>query len=357
MELEKVNIEGLIEFLNDCVFTSILLKTYERLPISYTKDYLGYFLLNTSTIYIYDFVQSKFLGEMKLSSNNKKYLKSLRVNTLKFIGDPGSKHISKKIKEMGINFEDEINDCVITYSENQLYDINFRCWYPYNNIEFKKFSYDLINNCDLLLKEILVFNQVNIYDSIINDLNELINKYAKQIDSKNIKMYSYSSNVMFKNSNISNGEKILIFQYYGFIKSILYFESIFNKKVLTIEFNGLLFNSDYYFIKLKSLFIVSFFDALSKTSFLYSKIKEYIDNNIPDDFWSKNREIRRNIHYKDYVKKSDDEYKYVKKYQELYLSKVIELMDEQMNVVINYGVKINTFISKIVGRFIKRANN
>ena len=355
MDINDVNFDGLLEFLNDGLFTSIFLKIYHKLPTSYGRDYLEHFLIILSTIYVYDFYKSKYLGNSKISNTNKKFLEDIRVNTLKLAGSLNSNKITRKISEMGIDFKNDRNDCVITCSQNRLYDINFRNWYPNNDIKFKNFSYNLISNCDLLLEKLLEHN--NVYNLIICSLDNIINNCAVQINLDNFNQYSYSSRKMFIKANINDEEKILILQYYGFLKCILYFESVLNSKIAIIEYNNIKFNSTQFFIKLKSVFIDAFFDAIPKeNSILYNNIKEYTDKNIPDLFWKKNRKIRKNIHYKDYEKISNDEYEYVKKYQEIYIKEITSLMNEQLNIEINSNVKFATIISKIVGRYRKNNN-
>lgn len=346
--MNKVNWNGLMEYVNDALFTSIFLEIYNRMDVSYSKEYLGDFIEYISTIYIYDLMQSKFGDSKAVFESDKKFLKELRKNNLKISLKNVSTTLDKKINEMGIDFDNYIYDCVICYSGNELYDINFRNWNKNRNTnEYKNFQYRLVYNCRAWIKRIIGLVDLD-YDYFINELfNEKIELCKDILQQKNLKKSSYSSYKLFQETILSNCDKIILMHFYGCLKSIMYFHSIFNSLKINGSSGKTLFDSEYFFIKLKAVLIDSIYDALpNQDSVLYDELSNFVIDNIPDDFWKINRKIRRNIHYDDYEEILDSEYDYVKKYQDIYLEELLKRWSSKLNIKIGFWERLFSFISK-----------
>ena len=350
--MDDVNLNGLKEYFNDALFTSMFLEIYNKMDVSYSKGYLGDFIEYISSIFIFDLMQSKFSDGEKILKEDEQFLKKLRKNNLKVSMKSHSKTLNKKITEMGIEFDVYTYDCVICYSNGELYDINYRNW---NNDrktqEYREFQYRLVYNCRTWLKRIfewLGYNYEKFMDEIIGDK---IKEWAKKLEDKELKMTSYSTNKLFDESNLSNSDKMIIMQYYGCLKAIIYFEKMIEKTEIKTSNGYPIFNSEYFFIKLKAVLIDSIFDALpEQESILYDELTKFTNENIPNDFWKTNRKIRRNIHYDDYEEVLEPEYVYVKKYQDIYLEELLKNWNRKINIKIGFWEKFFSFISKIITR-------
>lgn len=350
--MDDVNWNGLKEYFNDALFTSILLEIYNKMDVNYSKGYLADFVEYISSIFIFDLMQSKFGDGEKILKEDEQFLKKLRKNNLKISMKSHSKTLDKKIAEMGINFDVYTYDCAICYFNEELYDINYRNW---NNDrktqEYREFQYRLVYNCRTWLKRIFEWFGYD-YNKFIDEiLGVKIKEWAKKLEDKKLKMTSYSTNKLFDGSNLSNSDKMIIMQYYGCLKSILFFEKTIEKIEIKVSNGHLLFNSEYFFIKLKAVLIDTIFDALpEQESILYDELTKFTNENIPDDFWKTNRKIRRNIHYDDYEEVLDEEYKYVKKYQDIYLEELLKNWNRKINIKIGFWEKFFSFISKMITR-------
>lgn len=344
------NMDGLFEFINDAIFETVILHLYDKVKDPYHRQFVGNFLLTISDIYIYEFSKFKFIDTSTIKSENMKLLKDLRKNSMKYSFASNSDHFNKKATDMGLSYNNlNINDCVIYYDNNKKYvDSNFRMWSYYKeNIESKKFFYDLIKNCDLWMKGLLKNNEFDFYTGIMEGLEALENVLVTELNKHNIKVVSYSVSRLFDRNKFEDMQKGFILNYYGFIKSILYFEKIFLNQNISITTGNVKFESKKFFCKLKSICIKNIYDYFKEDkSVLWNNFQKIIDSEIPSDFWRLSGLCRRNIHYKDFVKISDEDFEIIEKYQKIYFDKFIDMVDSNLNFKVTLLDKVLTFYAK-----------
>lgn len=227
-------------------------------------------------------------------------------------------------------------------------DNNFRMW-PYykENIESKKFFYDLVYNCDLWLKGLLKNSQFDFYSELMDKIKRIEKPLVNELNENSIRVVSYSVNRLFKGTIFEDNQKGFVLNYYGLIKSVLYFEKIFLKRnVLTIPGN-IKFESKRFFCKLKAICIENIYDYFKNDgSEVWKNFLNIICGLIPEKFWKLNRLCRKNIHYKDFIKISDKDLEYINRYQNLYLDRFTVMVESQLNFNVTFFDKIITFIAK-----------
>ena len=185
------------------------------------------------------------------------------------------------------------------------------------------------------------------YSQIKVALKDIIDKNLEYINKVNIKRKSYSSFKLFSNSEINNNDKLYILQRYGLIKNGLFVEKIL-KENIWFDIGNLHFDSKVFMTKLKAIIIEMIWNDQknNKGITLFEKIS--IENNLIDSkFYSINRKCRNNLHYSDYHYLNNSEKIILDKNQNLYLSNVLKVFNENISYKFGAEYKIGLALAKI----------
>lgn len=164
----------------------------------------------------------------------------------------------------------------------------------------------------------------------------------EEIEDKTINEdYSYSSHKLFKySSNLTDEDKTFILFRFRLLKSILLFDSIFSKGNISMtNTDKRVFNFDLknYFRKYKSIIIcIIGKDLMSLNSSYSKKLISYLDNKLPNNFYSINRKLRDHIHYVEkIIPLSKSEEKMLDKLQNIYINFLYDNIIKNLNIDID----------------------
>lgn len=333
-----------LELLNDSFWLAYILKFVEKSDNVWIKSYISNFMLFFSSVYVNEIIVANF---GKISSDitmTRKELKSMRINNIKLLPMKSTENIMSKIKEMGLDFNNYAFDMTILCDDNlELFDTNFRMW------EYQKKNEERFDNLNAIVNTPLTWTKRFLgeyYEYLFRLMEEQSDKYLKNIEKYNFKSYSYSSYKLFKNK-LSEDEKVYIIQRYGLLKSIIWFENIFEEK-MEVEVGELKFSFEKFFMKVKAIVIETIGNDRNNCD--YGTIKQLLTTNkqtIDDKFFKINRKMRDNIHYTKTSEFDNEELEILKKYQDIYLKNMIDIFDENINIKFNLGYKFALGLAKL----------
>lgn len=332
-----------MEILNDSFWLGVILTVEDKIISREYKYILSDFLLFFSSIFCVETINYRF-GEIKNKNFiNDGEIKKLRKSYLKKCPLYSSKDINAIIKEMGINFDTYVFDIVIFLLNNKLIDINSRMW--------NKRKWDLYNSI-IMSPRNWIKNCLPEMNEIFEELREpYVEEFISRFNKKRIIRKSYSTYKLFDNT-LSYNEKVYILQRIGLIKTILMISNEFgNGNYINInEQEGLCLNFDKFLIKAKATIIELIWNDNNNNNIIIPILKEImkkISSNINEDFYKINRKCRDNIHYGFYNKISNEEYKELKKMQDIYLNCVADEFDKKLNLKMGFEYKVGLFIAKL----------
>ena len=326
------------ELLNDLFWLAYILRLTEKIDNKCIKLYINNFMLFFSSIYSNEILIANF-GKMSPDvTMTERDIKNIRTINIKLLPMENTENIRSKISDMGIDFDNYVFDMtVLCDNKLELFDTNFRMW------EFQVRNEGTLDDLNAIIKTPLSWTKRFLGDyteEIYNKIDELSDQNVKEIEKYNLKSYSYSSYKLFKN-NITNDEKIYIIQRYGLVKSIIWFERIFKEK-MKIEVGELKFDFEKFFTKIKSIVIETIGNDRNNCDYeIINKLISINNDSIDNDFFVINRKMRDNIHYGKTNEISEEEIKFLNKYQDIYLKNVINIFDDNINIKIIF---LNIFI-------------
>ena len=332
------------EILNDSFWLTYISKIINNVDNLWVKHYITNFVLFFSTIYVNELINANY-GKINPEINlTEKELKNLRVENIKQLPKESNKKIEDKIKDMGLDFNKYLFDMTILCDqEKTLYDINFRMWnLTIRNKENYGKLESIINTSLSLMEEFLY----DYYEGIFKIAEKHSDIYIKNIQKYRFKAYSYSSHKFFK-TNIIPDEKIYILQRYGLIKSIMWFEKIFERK-MNIKIGELQFDLEKFIMKIKAIVIETIgHDRKSCNYTILNRLLEINEKTIDNNFFKINRKIRNNIHYNRIQKIEEEELKIAKQYQDVYFENLIKIFDDNIDISIGLKNKFDLFLAKL----------
>lgn len=331
------------EIINDAFWLGYILELKKKISDYTKKEILNSFLIFFSSIFAEEIIKAKcgaLSGKRKITLKD---IENYRNYNLKYCPVIDSNITKNVINDMGIDFRNYIFDIVLYLNDNNLLDINFRDWD--NN---KESNFELIDGIVATpLKWVEALIPAELYSQIKVALKDINDKKLEGINKVNIKRKSYSSFKLFVNSRINSNDKLYILQRYGLIKNALFVEKIL-KEDIWFDIGNLHFDSKVFMTKVKAIIIEMIWNDQknNKGITLFEKIS--IENKgIDSKFYSINRKCRNNLHYSDYHYISKSEKIILDENQNLYLSNVLKIFDDNIFYKFDMKYKIGLALAKI----------
>lgn len=337
------------EILNDAFWLGFILEIKRKITDYGVKELLTSFLLFFSSIFCDETLKANQGGLSGKRKITKKEVNDYRMYNLKYIHSKKSDNTNLIMKEMGIDFKNYIFDIYLHVDQNDtLLDVNFRNWNANKEENFE--LYDGIVATPYRWIEILF---PDLFPSIEATLKDIIDDYVLRFSTAGIERKSYSCYRMFRNSNISDDDKLYILQKYGLVKSAIFIEQFLGMDI-SFELGKFKFDSKRFWTKVKAIIIEGFWDDNKKKKIMvvqniFKKNELKINNN----FYSLNRKIRDNIHYNHIDNLSDEELNYLKEQQKIYLENVLNEFDKHLYIVFDKAYKRDYAIAKFLYKFTK----
>jgi len=329
------------EIFQDTIYFSFLLRIKRNVKNKEAKIYLTKFLKNISAVYLYEL--ACFLNQIGVCSKEslfqpnmmpkvyceRQWLKQTTINSDK---------MKRKLKSMGIDFEQLVYDINIVVKKSTLTDLNFDEYDENNDISFW-------NDIFLTIEKIprIIFQTLKVDEVIVDQFYEMLDKeglkYIKNIEhSFSGKRYSYSVYKLFSKSSLSVDDKVFILYRYRLISSIIKIGDIFKKIPLNVKIDKVFdISLPNYIRKLRAIIITIVGNDLVnlKTDFakrICLELEELISN---EDFYKINRKLRNNCHYKNISNLSTEEIKTLDFYQEKYLKYLNKQFNNNLFIDLN----------------------
>ncbi len=345
-EEKEVFIKVNNEILNDAFWLGFILEIKRKIKNYGTKELLSSFLLFFSSIFCDETIKANhggLSGKRKITTRD---INEYRMYNLKHIHNKNSENTKAIMKEMGIDFKNYIFDIYLHVSNDELLDINFRNWDTNKEDNFE--LYDGIVATPYRWIEILF---PDLFPTVEEALKDIIDDYVLRFSSSNIERKSYSCYRMFGKTDTNDNDKLYILQKYGLVKTALFIERLL-KTNISFEVGPFKIDSKKFWIKIKAIIIESFWDDNKKKNI--SVVQNIFKENelvIDPNFYSLNRKLRDNIHYKHIDIFNDNDYDYLEKYQNIYLTNVIKEFDKHLYILFDKkykrDYKIAEFLYKI----------
>lgn len=332
------------ELLNDSFFLDIITETIRTIDNDYIKKYLGDYLLFYGAIFTEEVIQAG-AGDLKsVSAENLKIIKELRTKNLKYSPTINSKHIIKKVKDMGIDFDYYVFDTVITINgNNTLYDINLRTW-EYQNIDKDYFSkLDNIACTGSSWNKKILLSNIPILESYKKVIVLLIKEKLKKYD---FKYKAYASSKLL-NTNIKVEEKLYIAQRYGLYKTIEFINELL-EDIPLIDAGILELDVKKFLRKNKAILFGILWNDYNNTKMgIIENIFKKNNEIIPKDFYPINTKIRNNLHYSKINIIEDKENNLFDIYEKEYMKNISVVFNENLNVKFGFGYNIALYLAKL----------
>lgn len=337
-----------IEILHDMYFITKLFEIQSRMDDKWLRDYYTKIAVPYLSIVLHECLQAGVLDKKESDKDAMKLLKSIRQRVVKLVPTGSSDSIKHFMDTMGIDFEHYCFDLQIAlneFNQRDLYDIGFTYYDLLQGTEDMKIFDSLIKIPLQIVERILTSEPLckhrteiillfqNIYSDIANIVSAEISLHK----------YPYSSSVFFKHSKLDKDDKVAILYYYTLVKQGLLIDvlipesveeaiDIFDTVRAKCKFRAVIIENIGQFLKCA---------RTSLTEEMCNKINAAMDSN----FFSRNRSIKNNIHYKTITEfdKTDIQKIYIQ--QELYLKTVLDIFEDKIKYNVGWGYKIIRFIA------------
>ncbi len=334
-------IDSYQEILQDMFYIKVLLDIKRKTQNIEAKNYLVEFIKDLSSVIFYE--NAKFLNEKKLLSmeqafkpNMKKVVRERRQWLHSHIY--GSKSITHKVNNMGIDYSQKIYDLNVIVKRNKLLSTNFE---NFNDRYELTYVDEILNDIEIIIFALL--QGLGLDDDAIEILyskcSETVQNIAEDCDKKfSGKRYCYSTYKLFSlNSQLTDDDKNFILQRYRLISSILKMEKIFANENLEIHISPMRINIKNFFRKYKAIIIeIIGEDAKKPQSKYMGNLCETLNQTITDKlFFPINRALRDNCHYSNITILSENNLACLDKYQNIYLNAVLQSFDENLYIIID----------------------
>lgn len=332
-------IETITEMLNDWMAFEFILELKRRMKNIEAKNYLSAFLMPIAPVIVYEVSES--LEQLNIVDKklffNPGMDKKVQTEREKFIKRIIVKSSQPELieKEMGLNFKEKVYDINVLVRDNELMDMNYELF----NRNIKE-DFEFWDSLFGLPKRLIntLFSCLNINKSVedIYDLkDELLTKLAKRMEQEFVcERYSYSVQKLFLNaSGFEDIDKILILYRYRLVMSAIRIEKAVPDFNIKIE-ETTVFDIKAFIRKYRAVVICIIGSELKAMNTQFAKrIQRDIQSKIGDGpFWSINRKLRNNIHYKRTEILTENEIDMLDKFQTIYFE------------IIAYHFCNNTFI-------------
>ncbi len=329
------------EILQDMFYIKILLDIKRKTRNIEAKNYLVEFIKDLSSVVFYE--NAIFLNEQKLLSFEQAFKPKMQKvvrERRQWVHIPiyGSNRISKKVRDMGIDYSQKIYDLNVIVKRKKLLSTNFE---NFNDRFELAYVDEILKNIEIIIIALLqgLGLDDNAIDVLYSKCSELTRNIVDECDKfLSGKRYCYSTYKLFSlNHNLTDDDKNFILQRYRLISSILKIEKLFANENLEINIPPIRINIKDFFRKYKSIIIeIIGEDAKKPQSEYVVNLCETLNQKITDKaFFSINRALRDNCHYSNITILSDDNLSCLDKYQNIYLNVVLHSFDENLCLMID----------------------
>ena len=335
------------EIYRDMFFINKMFYIQKSIKDRYLREQYTKLIISYLAIILHECIQAGFIKRCDLDKDVIKILGLIRQRIIKLIPDDSSKSICKIIDTMGIDFKHYCFDIQILMNEmrkDEIISINFT-------------YYDLL--CDAVMKYFnalvsIPINIVRICSRIIdpenykqwpiNEENYIFIEYKDSISKRiNLKNYPFASAVCFCDHTILDEEKLMILYYYTMVKHSMMIETLVPDYTMEDTLTSTIRSKT----KFRAIIIENLGMYLkdAKTPLaeeLRIGIKKVI---IYDNFFSRNRALKNNIHYSKIEFFSFEDILRIYNQQQLYLETILKIFDSKLNIKIDWKYKAIRFIA------------
>lgn len=349
--------ETIFEIIQDFTFLYFLVSTESETDDAELRSLLdsvnGFFV----SIFSHELMNSKFLNKGDFDKRYLKVIGLIRNAFLKNSPQPNGKLMNELKNSTGVDFEHFTFDNVVIVDKkhsNDLICTNF------SDFVIRKYSRDYAD----LFRQLLeipeavvdsffkgVYSGLEIDDfELNNEIKSLSKRITDNFHEKFLfKRYPYSTALIFNKSKLTDAEKYFILYRYNLVKFALIIKEL---QPVSIKISGTVsINTDITYRKIKALVIETIYNdmknmdsqKLSIIKKIYARLSKNIKNN---SFFSINRKLRNNIHYKKREKISENELALLDEYQDVYLNTVLNVFNENISVSINRRYKFREWMTE-----------
>lgn len=344
---ENLSNDSIFEIFRDMSFINKMYYIQNGIKDRYLRDQYTKLIVSYLAIILHECIQAGFIKRCDLDKNVIKILRLIRQRIIKLIPNESSESICKIVDAMGIDFKHYCFDLQILINEirkDEIFSINFT-------------YYDLICDSVMAYFNTLISIPINVVRDCsriidpenykqwsINDENDIFIKYKDSISGRiNLINYPYASVVSFCDHTFSNEEKLMILYYYTMVKHAAIIETLAPDYIMEDTLISTIRSK----AKFRAIIIENLGKYLkaAKTPLaeeLRIGIKKVI---IYDNFFSRNRALKNNIHYSKIEFFSFEDILRIYNQQQLYLETILKIFDSKLNIKIDWKYKAIRFIA------------
>ncbi|CAM4167136.1 hypothetical protein [Erysipelothrix aquatica] len=325
-----------VEIVNDLWFTSQILELKKQLTNDYQKELMGLFLIEQSTIVVHEMI--KLFGVDEKSGNYidgtvidlAKYTKRMRKSLLKK-SSSGRSH-TKLRSTLQIDLTNDDYDLTVMVDRDDIiYDIIYIHANAPENFENNDrlvsqppiLLYFILNEVFKVPGEKLFLDHVNKMFS-----KEIFRKLIDELDSQEFTNFPKSSQDIF-NLDATSSDISFLLTHYRRVFTICRISEYF--KAQNLKIGKLKLSFDRYMTKVYSVAIVLIGnDCLTQEINYANEFSDLISQKLEPTFFSQNREMRNNIHYKEITNFDELAIKSLRSQQEVYFEEFLFFAREKM---------------------------
>lgn len=337
-----------IEILHDMYFISKLFEIQSRLEDEWLRDYYTKIAVPYLSIIIHECFQAGVLDKNKWNKDTLNLLKTIRQRIVKLVPSINSNSIKKIIDSMGIDFDYYCFDLQLAVNESnnrELFDIGFTYYDLLQGTRNMKNFDSLIRIPLQLVENILKTESFCKYSDAITLLFQGVYfEISKTVSTEiSLKKYSYSSSVFFKYPEIHKEDKLVVLYYFTLVKQAILLDVLIpESKEESMKF----FDTKRAKCKFRAIVIENIGQFLkAANSSLAEEMRRNINKVITPSFFSVNRSIKNNIHYKKITEFDQNDIQNVYVQQELYLKIVLNIFEEKIKYNVGLKYKLIRFIA------------
>ncbi len=341
LELNTAN-----EIFNDMYFIVKLFRIQECIDDIWLRDYYSKIIISYLSIVLHECIQAELLDKEKSDTKAVEILKSIRQRTVKLIPDGNSGTINHIMSEMGIDFDHYCFDLQITLNEakkQELFDIGFTYYDLLDNTGDFETLNSLIN-IPLQIVEGMISRffswDLEQYKKAFDISNQNMYLSQGQIISKEISLhkYPYASGILFKYPEPCREDKITILYYFTLVKQAI----VLNVLVPDIiNEDGINIDTLSAKCKFRAIIIENIGQYLKKADTpLAKELQATVRMAVRETFFSKNRAVKNNIHYKKIAHYKKEELLDLFNQQEKYLETVMAIFKSKIKYSVGWKYKL-----------------
>lgn len=334
-----------MEVLRDLTFCVELIEMQNSLHNVELKVYYSHIELEWLSIVLHECIQAKLIDKNIIQKKYINILKYIRQRVVKTSPSENGTTVQLITEDMGIDYGHYIFDLIITLNEKdkqKLFGVNFSHWDIDSEFRknYKEYN-ELLTIPYTIISYILANNLKEEKQTILKAYKIYNKKMVEAIENKiKLERYCYSSGVFFRNPEISSLDKQIILYYYTF-----FFQAHIIDELLPSLWDG--DKQEYIFgcmkskVKYRAVIIENFGQFIMKQDTPLSvEIKQNIENTLRDkSFFSQNRKIRNNIHYKVISPISKEELNQIHSLQNKYIDCVLLTFSRHLKYKIGTNYK------------------